>query len=407
MVHLAGNVGIVGTSPMESQILVSNQACAPNTGTFLMTEQAVLKLDPPGAFTSSSSPAPIKGFGINFYQPDSSDRNAMIQYPVAIRADARAYTRLSDIWITRAWNGISLLNNPGGSSFDEIYMAAYNVGFDIDNAQDSMRFNHIECAWNNLMSTNQMTALASLSTICIRSGRADDLHITDSTFLLDTGVHLYQSANGVTNGNITGTDFDSGAQLKVSAGVIGLSNCTITNGGNWTSVAITGGDVRMDGCWIFDGVSSATPTISVSNTLGSLILSDSTVTRSSITGGDNFADRTLLVASGAGNVRIDNVFFRGNTSNTATPTRPIISFTNHTRGSVSHSFMYGSPAIVPGTFLQVTDDEWLSVIGNQFMNWKMILPTNATCAGLPSCYISARLNTGLAAGSSAQRDTQF
>ena len=146
--------------------------------------------------------------------------------------------------------------------------------------------------------------------------------------------------------------------------------------------------MRLDGTWIYDAVTSTWPTLSVSNTLASLILSDSTVTRWPHTGGEAFVDRTLLFASGAGNVRVDNVVFRGATSNPATPTRPIISFTNHTRGSVNHSFMFGGTAPVPGVFLQVADDNWVSVIGNQFMNWKLILPASSTL-------ITARLNTGL------------
>jgi Pectate lyase superfamily protein len=200
MVNLPPNVGMVGTSPMESRIMVSNQACAPNTGTFVMGDSAVIRLQPPSPANYSSAPAPLNNFGITFYQPDTSDRNAMIHYPVAIRADFHPYTRISNIWITMAWNGVSLLGDPpgtppasdrgnsGGSSFDNIVMAAYNVGFDIDNAQDSMRFSRIECAWNNLMSQFQQAALASIDTICIRSGYVDDLHVTDSSFLLDTGL---------------------------------------------------------------------------------------------------------------------------------------------------------------------------------------------------------------------------
>ena len=233
-IRLAHNVGLVGSSPADTQILVSDQACPSGRGTFDMAQTEVILLAPIHGSPTGSSTAPISGFGVNFRQPDVTDRALMTRYPVAIRADVRPYLRVSNVWITNAWNGISLRGdaahgNSGGSTFDNIYMSVYNVGFDIDDAQDSMRFSRIHCAHNNLMTANQKMAMAGLETTCIRSGRLDDLHITDSLFLMNTGVHLYQSPNGVTVGSITGTDFDSAAQLRVSAGVIGLSNWMSTN----------------------------------------------------------------------------------------------------------------------------------------------------------------------------------
>jgi hypothetical protein len=411
-IHLAPNVGMIGNSPLDTQILVSDQACAPNVATFNMADTAVILLDNVYGGPNPASTAPISGFGITFRQPDTSDRSLMTQYPVAIRADVRPYMRFSNIWITNAWDGISLLGdaghaNSGGSTFSDIYMSVYNYGFNIDDAQDSMRITRLECAPNLLMTANQAIAMQSVNSVCIRAGRLDDLHVTDSTFLNNTGVYLYQSANGMTFGSIVGSDFDNGAQLRVLAGTLNVSGSTFTNSGSRPAVHITGGDVRIDGGWIFDAVSSAQPTVSVSNTASSLIISDTTVSRGGINLLDNFVDRTLLLASGAGNVRLDNVLFRGGTTNTATPTRPIISFTNNTRGSVNHCFMHDTAATVPGVFLNVADDQWVSVIGNQFMNWKMVLPANANCPGLPSCLITARLNNGLAAGSSPQRDAVF
>jgi hypothetical protein len=411
-IHLAPNVGMIGTSPLDTQIMVSDQACAPHAGTFNMSHTEVILLDNVYAGPNPASTAAISGFGITFRQPDSSDRSAMTHYPVAIRADVRPYMRFSNIWITNAWDGVSLRGdavhaNSGGSTFTDMYMAAYNYGFDIDDARDSMRFTRLECAPNGLMTGNQAVALQSADSVCIRSGRVDDLHVTDSTFLNDTGIHAYQSANGVTFGSIVGSDFDYNAQLKVQAGTFNVSGSTFTNDGARPAVSITGGDVRIDGAWIFDAATSATPTISVSNGSSSLILSDTTVSRSGINVIDLFADRTLLSASGAGNVRLENLLFRSASTSSVTPTRPIISFANHTRGSVTNSFMHPVNATTPGVFVQVNDDNWVSLVGNQFMNWKMALPTNATCSPLPSCYITARLNNGLAAGSSAQRDAVF
>jgi hypothetical protein len=406
-IHLAHNVGLLGNSPADTQILVSDQACSPNTGTFNMAATEVVLLNPTAGSPTGSSTAPIRGFGITFRQPDTTDRGLMTHYPVAIRADQRYYMRFENVWITNAWDGVSLLGNSGGSTFKDIGMAVYNVGFNIDDAYDSMRFAGLHCAHNNLMTQNQWIAMGSANTVCIRAGKLDDLHITDSMFLNNTGVYLYQSANGMTFGSIVGSDFDNGAQLRVLAGTLNVSGSTFTNSGSRPAVNITGGDVRIDGGWIFDAVSSAQPTVSVSNTASSLIISDTTVSRGGINLLDNFVDRTLLLASGAGNVRLDNVLFRGGTTVTATPTRPIISFTNNTRGSVNHCFMHDTAATVPGVFLNVADDQWVSVIGNQFMNWKMVLPSNTNCPGLPSCLITARLNNGLAAGSSPQRDAVF
>jgi hypothetical protein len=411
-IHLAPNVGMVGNSPLDTQIVVSDQACAPNMATFNMADTAVIQLDDVYAGPNSASTAPISGFAVTFRQPDSTDRAMMTHYPVAIRADVRPYMRFSNVWIVNGWDGISLLGdvahaNSGGSTFTDIYMSVYNYGFNIDDAQDSMRITRLECAPNTLMTANQAIAMQNVNSICIRSGRLDDLHVTDSTFLNNTGVYLYQSANGMTFGSIVGSDFDYNSQLRVLAGTLNVSGSTFTNDGARAAIDITGGDVRVDGGWIFDANSSAQPTITVSNGASSLIVSDTTISRSGINVLNLFADRTLLLASGAGNVRLDNLLFRSGVTSTVTPTRPIISFTNHTRGSVDHCFMHDVPATAPGVFFQMADDEWVSVIGNQFMNWKMVLPTNANCAGLPSCYITARLNTGLAAGSSAQRDASF
>jgi hypothetical protein len=400
MITLPKNVGMIGTSPIDTQITVSTQACSPNTGTFNpATQTAVITLAPPPG--TEWSTAPMSGFGVTFTQPDTTDRELMIRYPVAIRADARPGLRFSNVWITNAWDGISLLGNSGASSFSNVYMAAYNVGFDIDNAQASMRFNGIECAPNILTTWYQQIALRNLASICFRSGRVDDLHITDSVFLQNTGVLLYESANGSTFGSIVGTDFDFDSQLRVSAGILNLSACTFTSFGTIPLVLMTGGDVRIDGSWFYDSVTSTLPTVSVAGFATSLLLSDTTVSRGAGKNiADNFVDRTFLSASGAGNVRLETILFRGLTTSTAVPVRPTILFSNNSRGSINNSYMYDTAAASPGVFVQVTHDNWVNVTANQFMGWRMLLPAS-------SSFITARLNTGLGAGSSGQRDAAF
>src|SRR5262245_27440053 len=165
---------MIGTSPLDTQIMVSDQACAPHAGTFNMSHTEVILLDNVYAGPNYASTAAISGFGITFRQPDSSDRSAMTHYPVAIRADVRPYMRFSNIWITNAWDGVSLRGdafhaNSGGSTFTDMYMAAYNYGLDIDDARDSMRFTRLECAPNGLMTGNQAVALQSADSVCIRS----------------------------------------------------------------------------------------------------------------------------------------------------------------------------------------------------------------------------------------------
>jgi hypothetical protein len=181
-----------------------------------------------------------------------------------------------------------------------------------------------------------------------------------------------------------------------------------TNNVNWPSVEVTGGEVRINGSWIGDGFSTASPTIKVSYPASSLVVGGVTVSHGGVDNRDLYIDRTIVQGVGAGSINLNNIVVRGYTTSTAAYTRPIFDFTSHTRGTVSNSVMYGTAGTnPPGTFVKVTDDDWVSIVGNRFMNWKLVLPTNATCSPLPSCFISARLNTGLAAGSSAQRDTSF
>jgi hypothetical protein len=212
----------------------------------------------------------------------------------------------------------------------------------------------------------------------------------------------YQSAASgkSTFGSVVGTDFDLNAQLRMSAGTLNVSASTFTNSGSRPSVVITGGDARIDGSWIFDGASSAQPTITVSNFSSSLIVSDTAISRGAgVNISENFVDRTLVQASSAGNVRLETLAFRGLSSGTLSPTLPVISLAQ-SRGSVLNSFIYETGATTPGVFVQVTGDNWVNVIGNQFMGWKMVLPATSN-------YITARLNNGLGAGSSAQRDALF
>lgn len=182
-------------------------------------------------------------------QPDSTIATA---YPPCIYTQNVARFVLRRLRLACVYVGIDMKGNCGGALLDDIELSPLSVGIDIDGSIDSVKISRLHLwvfagAGFGGLTTNQRVSYTAA--YGIKSGRCDDLHLSDSLLLsMIKALYLYNSASGYTFGQVTNVDFDSrGGLWVVTDGRIQLSACTMTMGAtdSWF-IHMTGGAVAVD-----------------------------------------------------------------------------------------------------------------------------------------------------------------
>lgn len=182
-------------------------------------------------------------------QPDSTTATV---YPPCIYTQNVARFVLRRLRLACVYVGIDMKGNCGGALLDDIELSPLSVGIDIDGSIDSVKISRLHLwvfagAGFGGLTTNQRVSYTAA--YGIKSGRCDDLHLSDSLLLsMIKALYLYNSASGYTFGQVTNVDFDSrGGLWVVTDGRIQLAACTMTMGAtdSWF-INMTGGAVAVD-----------------------------------------------------------------------------------------------------------------------------------------------------------------
>jgi hypothetical protein len=330
---------------------------------------------------SSSPQVPIvyDKFTVTFIQPDSSNVATYTHWPAAFSfVGSTGAIIMSDVQVNLAWTGIDCsgglsVTSCGQSSFRNVFMSAFNYGFNIDGTQDSIRIDGFHC-WPFGTTTNQQTAFLNTSTVtCINSARMDDLHIANSTFLGGTGMNFYQSASGYTTAEVSNIDLESLNGIVMASGYVSVSSATFTQAG----FLITGGQMTIASSQGILAVGASVPIIQADWTNGG---SENRLLLTGITVFGNNLDKTFVSATNAGGSAGDLIvtgssFYKD--ANVAY-SNPIITVTgNATTATITGNSTYakGSGA---GTFASLTVDQSHSVLGNTTPGWSNVYPATQT-----------------------------
>lgn len=215
--------------------------------TFDLSVQGVL------IFASGEEGPQLEDFGIYFDQPDTSDRNALIQYPVAIYAVNTARFTLTSLKITNAMNGIDMTGNCGGAFINLLEMSAYGTGIHIDGSLDTVRINQFHF-WCFGMSPNQCNIFFG-SAQALNIGRVDGLMLSEFLNISSLGINMYRSALGDPWVYMSDSGFDTFNGIRMSAGSLQVVNSYITLAGSpaLRGVHQTGGILQFTNCYFISG----------------------------------------------------------------------------------------------------------------------------------------------------------
>ena len=215
--------------------------------TFDLSVQGVL------IFASGEEGPQLEDFGIYFDQPDTSDRNALIQYPVAIYAVNTARFTLTSLKITNAMNGIDMTGNCGGAFINLLEMSAYGTGIHIDGSLDTVRINQFHF-WCFGMSPNQINIFFG-SAQALNIGRVDGLMLSEFLNISSLGINMYRSALGDPWVYMSDSGFDTFNGIRMSAGSLQVVNSYITLAGTpaLRGVHQTGGILQFTNCYFISG----------------------------------------------------------------------------------------------------------------------------------------------------------
>lgn len=122
----------------------------------------------------------LKGLGFEFSQPaTATTRAALYQYVPAVYAKNSARCRLSDIYVSGAWDGFDLSGNTGGFFATQIECGAANRGLYIDGAYDFPHVSQFHFWIFGFTSTNLQAAFADSQPVAAYVGRADGINMVD------------------------------------------------------------------------------------------------------------------------------------------------------------------------------------------------------------------------------------
>ena len=212
---------------------------------FNLADTAVL------VFTPSEPGPTLDNIGIEFVQPVTNDRAALINYPPAIYAQAVPRFTVQNCRITNGMTGIDMRGNSGGATINKLEMSCYNYGVRIDGSLDTVRIQGLQYWPFGIVGTLNENIFFDKKNRGVVSGRCDDLKISSSLFINGgIQVELQTTAAGTTFGAITDTDFDNFGSFSQSGGTMSIMGCYFTIGnGSYNPITLgNDGILRMSSC---------------------------------------------------------------------------------------------------------------------------------------------------------------
>lgn len=215
--------------------------------TFNLSAQGVI------VFACGEEGAQLENFGMAFEQPDTSARNELIPYPVAIYAANTARFTITSLKITNAMNGIDMTGNCGGAFINLLEMSAFTTGIHIDGSLDTIRINQFHF-WCFAMSPNQCSIFFG-SANALNVGRVDGLMLSEFLNISSLGINMYRSASGDPWVYMSDSGFDTFNGIRMSAGSLQVVNSYITLAGTpaLRGVHQTGGILQFTNCYFTSG----------------------------------------------------------------------------------------------------------------------------------------------------------
>jgi len=352
--------------------------------TFNLSAQGVI------VFACGEEGAQLENFGMAFEQPDTSDRNQLTPYPVAIYAVNTARFTITSLKITNAMNGIDMTGNCGGAFINLLEMSAYSTGISIDGSLDTIRINQFHF-WCFAMSPNQCNIFFG-SARALNVGRVDGLMLSEFLNISSLGINLYRSASGDPWVYMSDSGFDTFNGITMSAGSLQVVNSYITLAATpaLRGVHQTGGILQFTNCYFTSGQTQ--PFMLMENMSGGALQIDNCYF--------NYAGGAQISVGGNTNsnsIQVSNCRFQAQNGRFqllgAAPGTNKIHLTNNIIETANAGYpqpivdVYGNNVVYMtgnrlndghGNFIHVEKDNANWISGNIGLGWTYLLPKNGT-----------------------------
>ena len=316
-------------------------------------------------FTANEPGPSLQNIGIQFVQPETSNRASLINYPPAIYAQNVPRFQVLNCRISQGMTGIDMRQNSGGAIIDNLELSCYNYGVRIDGSLDSVRIVRLQCWPFEIAGTANESIYFDSSNHGVESGRCDDLKIEDCLFI-NGGVQLslLSTAGGTTFGACSNTDFDSYGKVTMAGGQMSFVNCIWTIGdANYQAIVTTGGIMRVSNSNFQAAVALVNYMVSISGATYAQF-SNNTFQNSGSPGGYIVAANGDIIVNGNKFVTPANqawtnalIYING-----SSPRATIVNNRSTDKGTGA------------GKFVGITNDNWHIVCNNAGIGWGYTYP---------------------------------
>ncbi len=327
----------------------------------------------------------IENIRLDFDQPDTDTLATIVSSGIdedAIYASGQPRIQINNVLITKAYNGISLDGNCGGSYIQNCKISAFNYGIELDGAakQDTIRIDKLHYwpfgdAAGGLLNANHTTLFYTSTGIYIDS-QMDDLKVTDSLFISSVSVKVDVNASSIAQ--FTGCSFDTRAEFQQLSGtlVTRISNSYFSIGENGhNAIDFRAGQMMVSNCHF------------IGSTMNDSLIYANTSTQTALhinnchfnTAANDFHS-IYATSSNKLYVKINNnTFYR--TASASNYNNAIIDLDSNIRGSVCDNSTLDKGAGT-GTFIDIANDDHITVVGNTGVGYAINVPSSHTSMGI-------------------------
>jgi hypothetical protein len=320
-----------------------------------------------GPAVAGNGPA-LSEFSIFFIQPDSANLATYTQWPPAFSMVNTGRFEMRRIAINRAWDGVRMTGNAGGSILTEIEISHFHFGIEIDGALDSVYLTRVRF-WPYNLTGNQITAFQSDPVVGLSAARGDDLQLNGFFATCGTGIHFFNAGSGGVAGLGVNVMLDSLSSLIFDEGQFLFDNLVISLANHGKSAIVMGtgvtGMLTLNNCDFIGGAAIGTAQPLISMASGYLQINNSRF--------ETAALNVTSIAASSGALLISDSLFR-RTGNVAY-TVPTINITGSARASIvgNRTVDKGSGT---GTFISIATGGFHQVRANEFIGWSASYPAD-------------------------------
>lgn len=223
---------------------------------FALTHPGVFCIPDDGAnYAAHINSGGYRDFTVSFYHPDSLTIGDYIQWPPAFYGDNVNRPHYIRVRMQGGWDGIKLTGGHNGPLIDTCDFGCFHRNVWLDNMVDSSRIRACHFWPYTTQVNSSLLFMNSLAVYGLYVGKADDLKVSDCTFVVGKAHKQLNTGGGEPWVTFDNCDFDNGG-IEIEAGKALFGCCNVSTdiyaGLSITgkkALHLTGGEIICSGVW--------------------------------------------------------------------------------------------------------------------------------------------------------------